>query len=105
MVEPRLGAELHNYRIKTVYSQLLVDRKLSCVQKIAIIQNDRGREEVQLLEALRCKPKSCGFDYRFCDWNFSLTYSFQPHYVPVVDLDYNRNEHQEYFLEVKASGA
>jgi hypothetical protein len=28
---------------------------------------------VQLVEALRYKPEGCGFDSRWCDWNFSLT--------------------------------
>ena len=47
----------------------------------------------QLVEALRYKPEGRGFD-----WNFSLTYSFWPHYGPGVDSASNRNEYQEYFL-------
>jgi len=31
--------------------------------------------------------------------------SFQSHYDPGVDSASNRNEYQEYFLEVKAAGA
>jgi len=31
--------------------------------------------------------------------------SFQSHYGPRVDSASNRNEYQEYFLEVKAAGA
>ena len=27
----------------------------------------------QLLEALRYTPKGCGFDSRWCHWDFSLT--------------------------------
>jgi hypothetical protein len=27
----------------------------------------------QLVEALCYKPEGCGFDYRWCHWNFSLT--------------------------------
>jgi hypothetical protein len=34
-----------------------------------------------------------------------LTYSFQSHSGPGVDLASNRNEYQEYFLVVKAAGA
>jgi hypothetical protein len=41
---------------------------------------------------------------RFVFLIVSLTYSFQPHYVPVVDLASNRNENQECFLWVKAAG-
>jgi hypothetical protein len=26
----------------------------------------------QFVEALRYKPEGCGFDYRWCHWNFSL---------------------------------
>jgi hypothetical protein len=59
----------------------------------------------QLVEALRYKSEGRGFDSRCCLWNFSLTYSFQPHYGPGVDSASNRNEYQEYFLGVKAAGA
>ena len=59
----------------------------------------------QLVEALRYKPKGRVFDSRWCQWNFSLTYSFRPHYDPVVDRASNRNEYQEYFLWVKTAGA
>jgi len=53
---------------------------------------------VQLVESLRYNPECRGFDSRWCLWNFSLTQSFRPHYVPGVDLASNRNEYQEYFL-------
>jgi hypothetical protein len=46
-----------------------------------------------------------GIDFRWCYLNFSLTKSFRPHYGPGVDSASNRNEYQEYFLEVKAAGA
>jgi hypothetical protein len=59
----------------------------------------------QLVEALRYKPEGRGFDSPCCYWNFSLTYSFQSHYGPVVDSASNRNEYQGYFLGVKAAGA
>jgi hypothetical protein len=52
----------------------------------------------QLIEALRYKPEGRGFDSRWGDWNFSLTYSFQPHYGRGIDSASNRNEYQEYFL-------
>jgi len=51
------------------------------------------------------EPEGRGFDSRWCHWNFSLTYSFQPHYGTGVDSASNRNEYQEYFLGVKAAGA
>jgi len=47
--------------------------------------------------ALRYKLEGCGFDSRWCHWNFSLT-SIWPHYGPGVDSASNRNEYQEYFL-------
>jgi len=62
-----------------------------------------GRAEAQLVEALRCKPEGRGFDSRWCR-NYSLT-SFRMHYDPGVDSAFDRNEYQEYFLEVKAAGA
>jgi hypothetical protein len=37
--------------------------------------------------------------------DFSVTYSFRLYYGPVVDSDPSENEHQEYFLGVKAAGA
>jgi len=52
---------------------------------------------------LRYKPEGRGFDSRWCR-DFSLTYSFRPHYDPGVDSASNRNVYQEYFLGVKASG-
>jgi len=60
---------------------------------------------VQFVEALRCKLEVLGFDSRLYQWNFSLTYSFRPHYDPGVYSAPNRNEYQEYFLGVKAAGA
>jgi hypothetical protein len=60
---------------------------------------------VQLIEALRYKPESRGFDSRWFHGNFSLIYSFRQHYGPEVDSSSNRNEYQEYFLGLKAAGA
>jgi len=34
---------------------------------------DLGRAVAPLAEALRYKPEGCGFDSRWCHWNFSLT--------------------------------
>jgi len=62
-----------------------------------------GHAVAQLVEALRYKPEGSRFDSRWCHWNFSLTQSFRPHYVPGDDSDSNRNEYQEYFLGVKAA--
>ena len=59
----------------------------------------------QLVEAMLYKPEGRGFDSRWCHWNFSLPYSFRLRYDSGVDSASNRNEHQEYFLGVKAAGA
>jgi len=32
-----------------------------------------GHAVAQLVEALRYKPEGRGFDFRWCQWNFSLT--------------------------------
>ena len=52
----------------------------------------------RLVEATRYKPEGRGFDSRWRQCNFSLTYSFRPHCGPGVDSTSNRNEYQEYFL-------
>jgi hypothetical protein len=57
-----------------------------------------GHPVVRLVEALRFKPESRGFDSRWCHWNFSFPQSFRPHYGPGVDSPSNRNEYQEYLL-------
>ena len=57
-----------------------------------------GYAVAHLVEALRYKPEGHGFDSQWCHWNFSLTYSFRPHYGSGVDSASNRNENQEYFL-------
>jgi hypothetical protein len=54
-----------------------------------------GHAVAQLVEALCYKPEGRGFDSRWYHWNFSLTYSFRPHYGPGVDSASNRNEYQE----------
>ena len=56
---------------------------------------------MSFLHSLRYKPEGCGFNSRWCQWNFSLTWYFWPYYGPEVDLASNRNEYQEYFLEGK----
>ena len=46
-----------------------------------------------------------GFDSRWCHWNFSLTYSFQPHYGTGVNSASNRTEYWGCLLAVKAASA
>ena len=43
-------------------------------------------------------PEGRGFISRWCQWNFSLTYYFLPHYDPGIDSSSNRNEYQGYFM-------
>jgi len=43
------------------------------------------------------------FDYHWSHWDFSLTYSFQPHCGPGVDSASNRKENQGYLLGAKGS--
>jgi hypothetical protein len=52
----------------------------------------------QLVQALRYNPEGCGLDSRWGHFNFSLTYSFWPHYDFGVDSASNRNEYQGYVL-------
>jgi hypothetical protein len=58
-----------------------------------------------VVKALRYKPAGRGFDFRWCHWNFSVTYSCRSHYGPGADSFSNRHEYQVYFLGVKAAGA
>jgi hypothetical protein len=55
-----------------------------------------------VVKILRYKPAGRGFDYRWCHWNFSVT--FRSHYGLGVDSASNRNEYQVYFLGVKVAG-
>jgi hypothetical protein len=58
-----------------------------------------------VVKALRYKPADRGFDSRWCQWNFPVTYSCRSHYGPGLDSVSNRNEYQVYFLGVKVAGA
>jgi hypothetical protein len=58
-----------------------------------------------VVKALHYKPEGHGFDSRWCQWNFSVTYSCRSHNDPGVDSASNKNEYQVYFLGVKAAGA
>ena len=49
------------------------------------------------VEALRYKPESRGFDFRWCNWNFSLT-SVRPHFGPGIESASKKVEYQEHFL-------
>jgi hypothetical protein len=65
------------------------------------VSGDRGGTVVKVL----CyKSEGCWFDFKWCHWNFSLTYSFRSHYGPGVDSACNSNEYQEHLLGVKAAG-
>jgi hypothetical protein len=61
--------------------------------------------EAQLFETLHHKPEVRGFHSCWSQLNFSLTYALWPYYGAGVDSAYSRNEHNEYFLGVKATGA
>jgi hypothetical protein len=67
-----------------------------CIKLYIILRE--GYVVAQLVEALRYKSEGREFDSRWCNWNFSFTQSFRPHYGPGVDSASNKNEHQEYFL-------
>ena len=67
-------------------------------QVVMIHTHTHTHTVTQLVEALRYKSEGRGFDFRWCHWNFSLTYFFRPHYGSGVDSASNRNEYQECFL-------
>jgi len=74
------------------------------IETTAVIVKTNGQTVEQLVEALRYKPESRGFDSRCCYWNVSLTLSFRLHYALEADSASNRNKYQEYFPGVKAAG-
>jgi hypothetical protein len=93
-----------NYRKLDSKKKLCIQRKINTrtsffvtlYYQISALKT--GHTLGQLVETLRYKSENCGFDTRFCHWNFSLTQSFRQHYGPGIDSVSNRNEHQECFL-------
>ena len=75
------------------------------LQEIFLVLISVGARGGVVVEALRYTPACRGFDSRCCQWNFSVTQPFRPHYGPGVDSASNRNEYQVYFLGVKAAVA
>jgi hypothetical protein len=63
-----------------------------------------GDTVAQLVEELHYKPEGNGVDSPSCRSYFSSKVFFRSPYGTLVDLG-NRNEHQEYFLGLKAAGA
>jgi hypothetical protein len=55
-----------------------------------------GDAVAPLVEVLRYKSECCGFDSRWCQWNFSLT-SFRPHYGARIN---NNNNNNIYLLQM-----
>jgi hypothetical protein len=58
---------------------------------------------LELIEALCYKPEGRRFNFQWCHWNFSLSWSFWPHYGSGVNSAFNRNVYEEYFLGGKGS--
>jgi hypothetical protein len=56
-----------------VQVQMFTVTQFWCVLPLAFL---KWLAVVQLIEALGYKPEGRGFDSRWCDWYFSLTYSF-----------------------------
>ena len=67
----------------------------------SIGRSQSGYVVAQLVEALRYKTESRGFDFQWGHWDFSLTESFRPRCGHGVDSVSNRNEYQGYCLGVK----
>jgi hypothetical protein len=54
---------------------------------------EMGHAVAQLVEALSYKPEGSGFNFRWCNWNFSVTRFFLLHYGLEADLAPNRNKY------------
>jgi len=46
---------------------------IKCGEFLAFLRTGWGHAVAQLIEALRYNSEGCGFDSRWCHWNFSLT--------------------------------
>ena len=96
----------HRSTVKPAKRNLGIIGNLPSDENFGSLRFRRGTLLVaQLVQALRYKPEGHGFDSRWCQWNFSLTQSFRPHYGPGVDSASNKNEYQQFFLGLKAVGA
>ena len=58
----------------------------------------KRHEVAQLVEALFYKPEGCGFDSRWCHWNFFSIDIILPHYGAGVNSTSNIYEYKEYLL-------
>ena len=96
----------NNHPVRCVYKEATPSQHLFTVNTTLLIvmlisSINQYHRVAQLLEAMRYEPEGRGFGTRWCHWNFFLTYDCDPG----VDSASNRNEYQEYFLGVKATGA
>ena len=65
----------------------------------------RGDRVSTVVKVLCYKSEGHWFDPRCVSGFFIDIKSFRSHYGPAVDSASNRNEYQEYYLGVKATGA
>jgi hypothetical protein len=93
------------YLLSSIFSMLRCHNPKECFPHFIYILTNCGARGSAVVEILRYKPEGRGIESRWFHWNFSLTYSFRPHYGPGGDSGSNRNEYREYFLGVKAVGA
>ena len=77
---------------------MLVTGRLARIRRFDYSPTSEHYAVAQLVEALIYKPEGRGFYSRWFHWNFSLTYSFWPHYGPGVD---SASEYQGYTLRGK----
>jgi len=74
------------------------------VTNISIYYHDKGNGVAQWLRCCATNRKVTGSIPVGVSGFFIDIKSFRSHYGPGVDSASNRNEYQEYFLEVKAAG-
>jgi hypothetical protein len=73
----------------------------TCIFGNIIVRNSRFASVIladYVPTSLDYKPQSRGFHSRWGHWDFSLTWSFRPHYGPGFNPGSERNEYQEYLL-------
>ena len=94
---------LNALQFTTSVNYLFTDNFLTNLFFISTIRQ-RGHAVMQLVEALRYKLEGRGLHSRWCQWNFSLTQSFRPHYGHGSNKPPAEMSTRDNFLGVKAAG-
>jgi hypothetical protein len=90
-------------KLQNIQKKHITDKMRVSLFSTTQVKTFRSGEYLELLAkwnggTRRGKLEGCGFDSRWRLWDFSLSYSFRPHYCPGVVSASNKNEYKGYFL-------